>query len=298
MDLQVLKAFELTAELGSLSRASAAMGVAQSALSRQLSSLEAEVGSRLFHRTGRGMALTEAGAAMRPRAVALLADAQSMVDAVSEVMSSPRGVVSVGLVPAWSHSLVGRLVAWQREQHPGIQLRIHEGYSGEIEEWLANGRIDVGIFNRYRAVGRGDVVLTTSMHVIARADDQAISSSIKLRDLAALPLALMTRPNALRMLLEEHCNRNRVALNVALEADSGPAIKSAVLGGGLYSVLPLHGIAAERQMGLLRGIPISAPAVRQSTLLETTVSHPLTAAAKVVWKALPHLLRTASHPSE
>lgn len=296
MDLQVLRAFVITAELGSLSRASAATGIAQSALSRQLSGLEAEVGSRLFHRTGRGMALTEAGAAMQPRARALLADAQSMVDVVSDAMCSPRGVVSVGLVPAWSYSLVGKLVAWQREHHPGIQLRIHEGYSGEIEEWLANGRIDVGIFNRYRTVGRGDVILTSSMHVIARSDDQAIGSSFKLRELAGLPLALMTRPNALRMLLEEQCNRHRVALNVALEANSAPAIKGAVLAGGLYSVLPLHGITTERKMGLLRGVPITAPTVQQSTLLEATVNHPLTAAAKVVWKALPNLLRSTADP--
>lgn len=292
MDLQVLKTFLMAAELGSLSRASAAMGVAQSALSRQLSALEAEVGTRLFHRTGRGMALTEAGASMLPRARALLTDAQAMVDEVSEVMRSPRGPVSVGLVPAWSHSLVGKLVAWQREHHPGIQLRVHEGYSGEIEEWLANGRIDVGIFNRYRAVGRGDIVLTSSMHVIARADDRSIGTEHKLRDLAKLPLALMTRPNALRILLEEQCSRHGVALNVALEADSATAIKGAVLTGGLYSILPLHGIAVERQMGLLRGAPIVAPAVRQSTLLETTAHHPLTAAAKVVWKAVPSLLKS------
>ena len=265
MDLQVLRTFMMAAELGSLSRASAALGVAQSALSRQLSALEAEVGSRLFHRTGRGMTLTEAGLSMLPRARALLSDAQAMVDEIAQVMHSPRGAVSVGLVPAWSHSLVGRLVAWQREHHPGIHLRVHEGYSGEIEEWLANGRVDVGIFNRYRAVRRGDVILTSSMHVIARSDDPHIGNECKLRDLARLPLALMTRPNALRMLLEEHCTRSGVALNVALEADSATAIKAAVLTGGLYSVLPLHGITVERQMGLLRGAPIVSPAVRQST---------------------------------
>ncbi|WP_439670761.1 LysR family transcriptional regulator [Cupriavidus necator] len=292
MDFDVLRGFVTIAELGSLSRASAALGVAQSALSRQLSALESELGGRLFHRTGRGVTLTETGASMLPRARGLLSDAQAMVDEAANVMHSPSGLVSIGLVPAWSTPLSGQLVSWRRNNHPGIRLRIYEGYSGEIEEWLTNGRIDVGIFNRYRSVGQEEAILTSSMYLIARSDDLSIGDECKLKALSGLPLALMTRPNAFRMLLEENCNRDGVLLNLQLEADSAAAIKGAVLTGGLYSVLPLHSITVERQMGILRGIPIVDPCIKQSTLLQTTTHHPLTAATREVWRALPGLLKS------
>lgn len=299
MDLQNLRSFVLAAELGSLSRASAALGVAQSALSRQLAVLEAEVGGRLFHRTGRGVALTETGAGMLPRAQALLADAQAMVEEAHQVMRTPRGAVAVGLVPAWSHVLVGRLVAWQRERFPGIRLRVHEGYSGEVEEWLATGRVDLGVFNRYRPVRRGESLVTSPMQLVARADDRSVGAAVKLKALGALPLALPTRPNGLRLILDELCQRAGVALDVQLQADSAAAIKSAVLHGGLCSVLPRHGVAQECRMGLLQAVPIVEPTIRQSTLLDTTTHHPLTAAAREVWRALPPLLAAvAAQPDQ
>ncbi|MDO9218780.1 MAG: LysR family transcriptional regulator, partial [Lacisediminimonas sp.] len=61
MDLKQLAFFVLAAELGSLSRAAAALGIAQSAMSRNVSALESELSGRLFYRTGRGMSLTELG---------------------------------------------------------------------------------------------------------------------------------------------------------------------------------------------------------------------------------------------
>ena len=68
MDLKGVRAFCSVAEGGSFSRAAAALGVAQSVLSRQVSALEGELGGRLFHRTGRGVQATELGQALLPRA--------------------------------------------------------------------------------------------------------------------------------------------------------------------------------------------------------------------------------------
>ncbi len=68
MDIRQLKAFVEVAANGSYARTAAIVGVAQSALSRQISALERGIGGRLFHRTGRGVVLTELGERMLPRA--------------------------------------------------------------------------------------------------------------------------------------------------------------------------------------------------------------------------------------
>ena len=61
LDLKALRAFDAVAQHRSFLRASVALGTAQSALSRQVSALERALGARLFHRTGRGVALTALG---------------------------------------------------------------------------------------------------------------------------------------------------------------------------------------------------------------------------------------------
>ena len=73
MDIRQLKTFVEVAANGSYARTAAIVGIAQSALSRQMSALERGIGGRLFHRTGRGVVLTELGERMLPRARALVA---------------------------------------------------------------------------------------------------------------------------------------------------------------------------------------------------------------------------------
>lgn len=298
MDFRALRIFTTAAELGSLSRVSATLGIAQSALSRHISALETELKGRLFHRTGRGVELTEMGRSVLPRAQALLVDAQHLLQEAQGVMSNPRGTVALGLVPSLSRPIVGQLVTQLRRDFPGIRLRVHEGYSGEIDEWLANGRVDIGVTNRYRPSRRGNVVMSTQMMLVMRSDDPLLKArSIRFKALGALPLALPVRPNSMRIVLDELCQRAHVQFNVELEADSSVAIKDAILNGGLYSILPPHAFSAEKRLGLMQGLQIVEPVIRQATLVETTSFRPLTAAARTVWRLLPPLLCELASPA-
>lgn len=293
MDFISLRTFASAAELGSLSRAATSLGMAQSALSRQISALEAELGGRLFHRTGRGMQLTELGQSQLPRARALLSDAEAMVQEAQSVMSTPRGLVSVGIIPYLSHPLTSQLYAAVHEQFPGIRLRLYEGYSGEIEDWLATGKVDMGLFNRYRT-GRGirDALVSANMHLIMAASDPLLEQpSMKFKVLATLPLVLPMRPNGLRSMLDELCQRSGIELDIQLEANSPTTIKDAVMHGGLYSLQAPSAVAQERRMGLLGSVVVSDPSIHLSTLLTATSSHPLPSAAREVLRLLPNLVR-------
>lgn len=293
LDLHALHVFATSADLGSLSRAAVSLGIAQSAVSRHIAALEGALEGRLFHRTGRGVQLTELGEAMQPRAQALLRDAQRMMEEARAAASTPRGTVGLGLVPSLSQPVVGRLITQLRERFPGIRLRVYEGYSGEIEEWVACGRVDVGVFNSYRSLGPGREALFSSemLLVMAANDPLCASGSVAFDELRKLPLVLPVRPNGLRVLLDELGQRAGIELNVELEADSSVAIKSAVIQGGMYSVLPPHAIAQERRFGMVEGIPVTDPSIRQATLIETTPHHPMTAAGREVWRALSMLLK-------
>lgn len=293
MDFISLRTFASAAELGSLSRAATSLGIAQSALSRQISALEAELGGRLFHRTGRGMQLTELGQSLLPRARALLSDAEAMTQEAQSLLSTPRGLVSVGIIPYLSHPLTSQLYAAVHERYPGIRLRLYEGYSGEIEDWLTSGKIDIGLFNRYRA-GRSvrDALASANMNLVMAASDPLLAQpSIKFKALASLPLVLQMRPNGLRSMLDELCQRSGIELNIQLETNSPTTIKDAVMHGGLYSLLAPNAIALERRMGLLGGVVVSDPSIHLSTMLTATSNHPLPFASREVLRMLPNLVR-------
>ncbi len=60
------------------------------------------------------------------------------------------GEVTLGAVPVASRGLIAAIAGEIRNSFPGIRLRALEGYSGQVEEWLASGRVEIGIYNRYR----------------------------------------------------------------------------------------------------------------------------------------------------
>src|SRR5579871_1019334 len=196
MDIRQLKTFVEVAANGSYARTASVVGIAQSALSRQLSALERGIGGRLFHRTGRGVVLTELGERMLPRARALIADADAWEHAARQEQSAPHGEVTLGVVPVASRGLIALLVAELRQHYPGIRLRALEAYSGQVEEWLASGRVEIGIYNRYRRgrVANSEVLARADVHLIARRDHpMARRRELAVRAFAEIPLAMPVR---------------------------------------------------------------------------------------------------------
>jgi LysR family nitrogen assimilation transcriptional regulator len=151
MTLKELQIFTLLAERGSVTNVATVLGIAQSAVSRQIADLEAKVGQRLFHRTGRGLLATDFAQSMLPRAIALLTEMRRFSDDVKAGADASGGVVTIGFVPAVAAPLTGLLFKRLRQAYPQIKLSIFEGYSGEIESWLATSKIDIGVLNSYRA---------------------------------------------------------------------------------------------------------------------------------------------------
>src|SRR4051812_41145832 len=93
--LAALEAFVKVAETQSFSDAAARLGASKSALSRQVSWLEAELGARLFHRTTRSLTLTEVGRGYLERVSQILADLAQADESVSALQTAPRGRLKI-----------------------------------------------------------------------------------------------------------------------------------------------------------------------------------------------------------
>jgi DNA-binding transcriptional LysR family regulator len=290
MDDRLLAAFCAVADHGSLTRASAALGEAQSALSRRISALEAQVRGRLFHRTGRGAVPTALGNRLLPRARAILDAMAALAAEAGSERDSPSGRVDLGVVPGMSRPLVSELCATLRATHPRIRLRAVEAYSGDVETWLAEGRVDIGIFNRYGhgRVRDAEMLLESEiMLVAARGRHRLPRGELAFRLLRELPLALPPRPNALVTRLADLAARHHFALDIAFEAASGALVHDAVAHAGLCTLVPSQLVARDyADATVFEAHRVVKPTLRQLAWLATTAHRPASEAARVVAQLL------------
>src|SRR3954471_16144843 len=105
MTIQQLQYFLAPLEHGSFSAAAAELHLAQPSLSEQVRRLEAELGVALFQRVGRGLALTEAGRALRPHAERTLAELAAARESVVEIRELRGGTASFGTWGTSGHYL-------------------------------------------------------------------------------------------------------------------------------------------------------------------------------------------------
>src|SRR5690349_21039473 len=120
VELNQLRYFEAVARHLHFTRAADELHVAQPSVSQQLGKLERELGTRLFHRMKRRVALTPAGEAFLPRARRLLADLEEARAEVQELTGLRKGHLGIGAPPSVSTHLLPPLLAEFHRRHPGI----------------------------------------------------------------------------------------------------------------------------------------------------------------------------------
>jgi DNA-binding transcriptional LysR family regulator len=292
MDIRQLKTFVDVATNGSYARTAGIVGIAQSALSRQMTALERRIGGRLFHRTGRGVVLTDLGERMLPRARALVADADAWETAAKQERAEPHGEVTLAGVPVASRPLIASLVAELRRLYPGIRLRALEAYSGQIEEWLASGRVEIAIYNRYRRgrVANAEALARSDVHLIARRDHpMARRRDVPVRAFAEIPLVMPVRPNSLTSMLTGLAASHHFELDIRLEAGSTPLIREVLLGSDLATTSPRQVFANEIASGELVAIPVVRPKIVQTTWMSVSSHHPPSTPAQIVTRLIRRL---------
>jgi len=292
-DLYRWRAFLAIAEFGNLTRAALFLNSNPSLLSRQLNALERDCGGRLFSRTGRGLALSELGERILGQVKALVADADELESDVRGEAHEPAGRVSIGSLPSIAHPLAGRLFTQLRASYPSVRLRIHEGSSGQVEEWLADARIHIAILYRYGASlspGEQALAVVDSYLVAAPGDHLTSQREVPFRALDGLPFILPSVPNGLRNALNVLARRQGITLEPAIEADSLPLMKSTVESEGLYTVLPLHTVWDEVQQGRLQTARLVDPPLQRTVSMATAHAKGPAKAVAVVAKQIQKIV--------
>ena len=166
----------MIAELGHFTRAAERLHLAQPSLSRQIASLERELGVELFHRVRGNVALTAAGERLLPIARRMLADADTARGEMAELAGLRRGRVRLGATPTLCTSLVVDVLAEFRGRYPGIDIEILERGSRSLISALTEGALDLALIvtsvssEGARAVLEREPILSERLVVVSAAD--------------------------------------------------------------------------------------------------------------------------------
>ena len=300
MDLRQLRYFVSIAELGSISAASQRLGVAQPSLSQTIRQLEYELGVELLVRSPRGVSPTESGRVLLDRASGILNALELTANEIRDRFGDVRGSVSFGVPSSASNVLLVPLAETVRHQFPKIMLRTMEAMSGFVEEWLAQGQLDLGILydvERARHLKAQKLVIE-ELFLVASADgwtgkigpDGIAETPIALRDCTSLPLILPHRSHGLRDTIERFAASSGLSLSVVLEMDSLTNIKTLVKRSSGYTILAHAAVFDEVQHRTLIMIPIRDPIIRRTVFLVRNPSKPFTQAAREIERVIVEII--------
>jgi DNA-binding transcriptional LysR family regulator len=130
---------------GSFTAAADALNYTQSAVSRQIASVEAAVGTTLFQRSARGVEPTAAGATVARRAATVLAQLDAALQEVAALGDQMVGRLAMGAFPSAAAVLVPRAMARLASDHPGLVVSLEEAGTPVLMRQLSAGRLDVAV---------------------------------------------------------------------------------------------------------------------------------------------------------
>lgn len=295
MEIRQLRYFLAIAELGSITRASEQLNVAQPALSLHVKNMEENLGTQLLIRSKSGVTPTEAGKLLMNRARTILDDLARTEDDLRTIDSDPMGVVRIGLPGTISTIVTLPLIKAARARYPRIRLSIAEAMSGFIADWLAEGRIDLAVlYEGSRSENMTSTHLLQEELVVLWPPGTECLGEMSLAGLRDVPMVLPSGTHGLRVLIDQNLGDLGIQPNISFEIDSYSNIKSLVAAGYGASILPTNAVRDEASDGTVEISRIAAPGLWRNVYLVHPSGRPVTRAKEAIHALAAEAIRELS----
>ena len=269
MQLQDLNAFLVVAEERSFSKAAKKLHRTQPAVSQAVKRLEEALGDRLFDRTSRNGALTEAGRLLREHAARLLRAASEAEAAIRELQQVRRGRVVIGANEAAVHTLLP-LVQRFTEAYPQAHVEVRRVASRQIPTELLDRTLDFGVLTFQPAGRELQSVLLGSDDLVLLVNPQhplASKRQVGIEEVGQQTVIAHNDPSPARERVLRLYERRHTALNIQIALPSLDGIKRAVEMGLGVAVLPRRCALTEIARGQLAAVRIPELASQRSVRL-------------------------------
>jgi len=223
-------------EAGGFTRAAEREHVAQPGVSAQIRQLERELGQELLDRSGRGVRLTDAGAAVLPHARAALRAIDDLRDAAEEMAGLVRGHVRLGMLTSCGVPDVPVLLERFHRIYPGIDITLEEASSHALVDKVTDGTLDLALIALTHKDPEGlelKVIADEAiMAVVAYGEPLSKQATVGLGALEQHTLISMPVGSGMRTVFDEVCTAAGVRPRIGLEA-TNPHMLADLAGRGL-----------------------------------------------------------------
>jgi DNA-binding transcriptional LysR family regulator len=239
MDLLQLHYFRTVARLEHVTRAAEELRVAQPALSKTITRLEAELGVPLFDRQGRRVSLNTCGQAFLRHVERVFMAMEDGRQELADLVGFARGTVTVA---ATTLRLLPDLLGAFRDRHPGVNFQLSQASTAEMQAGLVSGEIDLCLASAPIAgPAIHSVVLFTEEILLAVPPRHHLAGRgcIPLVEVAAEPFISAKRGYWSRDLTDDACRQAGFLPDIICEGDEPGALRSLVAAGLGVAFLPM-----------------------------------------------------------
>lgn len=289
MNLRQLRSLATILDSGSFAAAGDRIGLSQAAISVQMSQLESTLGTDLFDRSSRPVALTAEGVRIARLAGEVIDKIENIRLEASGAKTS--GSVSIGFIPTCVHNLLPRVLEALRQQFPELQVSVKSGLSGELAAAVARRELDYALLTA-PAVEIAELEITAiasePYYVIAPANVKSHSDTELLR---SMPYIAFNKSTWVGQHIAARLQQRGIHLTESIEIDSLEAIENLVADGFGVSIVPrrLHAILDSEK---LAQVPFGNPADTRQLALVQHIGKPVSrfdTAIKAIFRDLPNV---------
>jgi len=265
LTLDQMRIFVAVAEHEHVTRAAKSLNLAQSAASTAVAALETRYRTKLFHRVGRGIALTEAGRVFLTEARAVLARADAAEQALAELGGLKRGTLHVQASQTIAGYWLPRHLASFRRAHPDIDVRLSIGNTAQVAASVREGMADLGFVEGVvddAQISAEPVAGDSMVLVVGPEHPWAARRRIGAGEFSGSDWILREKGSGTRSVFEAALRKSGIdpaGLRVAMELPSNDAVRAAVEAGMGATAISVSVVAPSIEAGLLHRVGFALP---------------------------------------
>lgn len=266
MELRQILYFIEVAKREHVTDAAHYLHVAQSAVSRQISLLESELGIPLFTREGRNVKLTQIGRVFLDHVERAVSEIDKAKEKIEDYLNPELGIIRLGFATSLSIHTLPIVLSQFRADHPDVSFQLHQGSTRYLIESIEKGHLDIAFaapvpLNRESI--NGTIFYMEKLWAILPVDHpRADSSSIQLSDLRQEEFVSFRPGLPLHESVKEACRAAGFNPKLTFEGEDMDTIKALVASGFGVALIPEH-TSLDLSQELVR-VPISEPDVSRS----------------------------------
>ncbi|MBB5325588.1 LysR family transcriptional activator of glutamate synthase operon [Anoxybacillus tepidamans] len=287
MELRQLKYFVEVAKREHVSEAAETLHVAQSAISRQIANLEAELGVQLFEREGRNVRLTPIGRYFLPHAETVLRAVNHAKQQIEEYLDPERGTIKIGFPTSLASHTMPMVISAFKDEHPNVKFHLRQGSYKFLIEAVKKREIDLAFLGPVPTEDKeikGEILFIESFAVLLPLHHRfAKRKSLTLNELRDEPFVTFPEGYILHKIVLDACRQAGFSPIISSEGEDLDAIKGLVSAGIGVTLLPENTFYDTMPRFTVK-IPIEMPEVKRNVGIIISNQHDLAPSVKVFYE--------------